>query len=117
MTKIRLMTLKNGIIILRSHSVESLVYLIGNKNDLEEKRQVQKHKAEELRQKYDFKFFIETSAKSGCNITELLDQIAIDIYEKKEEELEKKGTFTIKDKEYFGQENQEKTKRKKNACC
>ena len=105
--------------ILRSHSVESLVYLIGNKNDLEEeKRKVQKYEVEKIRELYNFNIFMETSAKSGSNITELLDQIAIDIYEKKEEELEKKGTFIIKNKENFGQENQEKTIRKKNkACC
>ena len=98
--------------ILRDQSLTSLVYLIGNKNDLEEKRQVQKHKAEELRQKYDFKFFIETSAKSGSNIKALLDQIAIEIYDKKGEENEKEEKFIIE----INEEEEIKIKRKKKCC-
>ena len=69
--------------ILRSKSTESLVYLIGNKYDLEEKEwQVKEEEAKELKSQYNFNYFLETSAKSGFNILNLLDKIAITIYEK-----------------------------------
>ena len=49
--------------------------LIGNKADLEDKRQVQKEEAESLSERIGCKYF-EGSAKTGENIFEALDEIA-----------------------------------------
>ena len=75
--------------ILRKRSKESLVYLIGNKCDLINERIIQKIKGEELKQLYNFNYFLETSAKSGFNIINLLDKLAITIYEKEQQKDEK----------------------------
>ena len=58
---------------------------------------------------------METSALSGCNINKLLDKIAIEIYEKDEEESEKQGSFIIKCKEDFW--DYIDNKKNKNRCC
>ncbi len=47
------------------------VFLIGNKNDLEEKRRVQFETAEKFKNDYNLDLFLETSAKSGFNAQEL----------------------------------------------
>lgn len=41
--------------------------MIGNKNDLENKRQIRKEEAEQLKNDLGINFYIETSAKSGFN--------------------------------------------------
>ena len=43
------------------------IFLIGNKADLEDKRGVQKSKAEELAKEHNIHLFLETSAKTGQN--------------------------------------------------
>lgn len=55
------------------------ILLIGNKLDLEIKRQVPKEKAIELSNKYNF-IFIETSALSGENIQISIDELINKIY-------------------------------------
>lgn len=47
--------------------------LIGNKSDLEEKRQVSKEEGERFAKEHDL-FFLETSAKTDNNV----DQVIID---------------------------------------
>ena len=97
--------------ILSHYNPDCLKYLIGNKNDLEKERQVQKEEGEKLKEDYDFKLFLETSAESGFNIKQLLKNIAVSIYqkEKKEEENMEKPQKTIKLK-------LEKNKKKKRKC-
>lgn len=43
------------------------IFLIGNKADLEDKRQVSKERAEEFCKSHQIKLFLETSAKTGLN--------------------------------------------------
>ena len=69
--------------ILEGHSLESIIFLIGNKSDLEKEREVKIEDAEKFKNNYDdIKMFFETSALNGNNIDKLLDNIAISIYEK-----------------------------------
>ena len=49
--------------------------LIGNKADLEEEREVSKEEGEQLAQMLECKYY-ETSAKTGQNVNEALDEIA-----------------------------------------
>ena len=108
--------------LLRQHSKAKFVYLIGNKSDLEENRQVETHEGESYKNEFNFNVFMETSAKSGLNIDNLLNRIAIDVYEStlKEEEIEEieknTGRISLK-KEDLGDEDNEQGKIKKRRCC
>ena len=69
----------NWLIDLRTNGDKDiLIILIGNKSDLEDKREVSKDEAETKAEQYNTAF-LETSAKSGDNITkgfmELIEQI------------------------------------------
>jgi len=64
------------------------IILVGNKSDLESKRQVKKEEAEELAKKWEIPFF-ETSALNGTNITESFTTLIKEIrkYEKPESDV------------------------------
>ena len=55
---------------------ECVYFLVGNKSDLEEKRQVSKEEAEEYLNTINGVFYMETSAATGENIKELFQKIA-----------------------------------------
>ena len=61
---------------------KSAIMLVGNKNDLNEERQVTFKEVEELSDKWNCKFH-ETSAKTGHNINETFFQIVREIRKKK----------------------------------
>ena len=48
-----------------------MLFLVGNKSDLEKERKVTKAMAREFQKENDIKYFIETSAKSGDNVNQL----------------------------------------------
>ena len=52
-----------------------IVYLVGNKSDMEEEREVQKEKGEQLAEKLGFPF-TESSAKNGINVNETFEDLA-----------------------------------------
>ena len=93
--------------------------LVGNKSDLEERREVQYEEGEKLAKDYGFVHFIETSAKTGENIKNLFIKAASVLYTKhiqykEAESVSSHSTFHTA----FG-ENFEinKLKRKKSKCC
>lgn len=57
------------------------VFMIGNKNDLEDKRQVKKEEAEQLKSDLGINFYIETSAKSGFNSQNVFIEATKCLYE------------------------------------
>ena len=69
---------------------ETKLYLIGNKLDLENERQVNTEDAEKFSSDNEFDFFIETSAKTGFNAEKVFIQAAKDLY-KKNIQCQKKG--------------------------
>jgi len=99
---------------LKQHSYESIIFLIGNKSNLEKEREVTITDVEAFKNKYDdIKIFLETSALNGSNIDKLIENIAISIYEKdkiEENQLDKalKKTITISKEDF--------TKKKKKFC-
>jgi len=105
--------------ILNEHSFGNTIFLIGNKSDLEEEREVTIEEGETFKNNYDnIKIFLETSALKGNNMDKLLDYIAISIYEKETNDENKldnatKGRITL-NKEDF---SKNKEKKKKKACC
>ena len=61
-----------------------LIVLVGNKCDLEDKRQVSYEEGKELADKNDFLFF-ESSAKDGTNVQEIFENSAKEIAKKIEQ--------------------------------
>ena len=67
------------------------IILIGNKFDLEDRRQVEKEMGENFCKENELSFFMETSAKSGHNVINLFNEAAKILYEKYKEIKEMKN--------------------------
>ena len=108
--------------LLKKYSHVKFIYLIGNKADLKN-RQVETIEGEQLKKENNFKLFMETSALSGLNINNLLNKIAIDVYEdikieeEKEEEIEKNNGRINLEKEDLGEDKRLKKKKGHKKCC
>ena len=99
--------------ILYNHCFDCIKFLIGNKNDLEEERQVQKEEGENLKNEYNISYFFEASSKNGLNIKFLLNNVAISLYEKFRIELSRIPDSISITKQDF----RRKTKGKRKKCC
>ncbi|XP_048363305.1 ras-related protein Rab-2A [Sphaerodactylus townsendi] len=74
----------------RQHSNSNMVImLIGNKSDLESRREVKKEEGEAFAQEHGL-IFMETSAKTACNVEEAFIDTAKEIFQKIQE-----GVFDI----------------------
>jgi len=98
------------------------IFLIGNKKDLEEKREVPIDKAKKFYEEHDIEIFMEASAKTGFNAQKIFIEAAKILYqENKKLELIKEKEKIMKNETYkLSQEddmdnNDEIKKRKK--CC
>ena len=96
-----------------------LIYLIGNKNDLEDKRQVTTEEGKQFADENNLKFY-ETSALNGNNIEEIFVNSATDLVTKLEngdfkDNFENTG---IKIYQYPNKEVEDiVTDNKKGGCC
>ena len=111
------------------------IFLVGNKKDLEEKREVPIDKAKTFYKEHNLNYFIETSAKTGFNVKKLLIRAANVLYEEsKKLELQMSINKSINEKKNnntnnnnnikLPQEddidvdlNDKTTERKRNKCC
>ena len=82
--------------------------LVGNKVDLESKREVSKEEGEQLAEALQCKYY-EISAKTGLNINEVIDEIARISYLKWKKDPEKRNSIRISSIDFNGKE-------KKNCC-
>ena len=89
-------------------------FLVGNKIDLDESREVQKEEGQNFADVYNFNKFVETSAKSGFNAQNIFIEAAKVLYDEylkyqkdKENEDDNEITINIKNE----------PKRKKGRCC
>jgi len=110
--------LENWYNMLKNNSNGGIIFLIGNKNDLEEKeREVKIEEGEKFKNNYDdIKMFFEASALKGNNMDKLLENISISIYEKNkieenEEDKAIRKTITL-NKEDFTKNGEEEGKGK-----
>ncbi len=91
------------------------IFLIGNKSDLEELREIDKETAEKYKKEYGLDYFIETSAKTGINVQEIFIHAARELYKEYNEYKKEK-----KKKEELGHtklnENNAKIQNKKGCC-
>ena len=59
---------------------EIKIFLIGNKTDLEDQRQITKEEAVKFGEDHSFNFFLETSAKTGFNAQNIFIRAAEELY-------------------------------------
>eukprot|EP01083_Nonionella_stella_P121517 365157_1 len=93
-------------------SDDVVVYVIGTKNDLEEKRVVSYEEGQQLCKAENCEFY-EVSAKTGRNIPQLFNAIAVhllDIEQQKEDKKEEIHNIILS-------ASNEHTKKKKKKCC
>ena len=72
-----------------SCSPEVLMFLTGNKSDLEAEREVTEVEAQRFKKENDLLYFTETSAKSGDNVDRLFIDVAKFIFQKYKDRLHK----------------------------
>ena len=99
--------------ILNQYSFECIKYLIGNKSDLEDSRVVSEEEGEALKDNYGFDLFLEISAKTGFNITNLINKIAISIYQKEKKLEEENELISNGNRISLNNELDKKSKKKK----
>ena len=92
-----------------------LIYLIGNKCDLEDKRQVTEEEGREFAEENNLVFF-ETSALNGNNIEEIFTQSATELVNKLEAG-ELKDDFNNSGIKIIKSNKEQQTKDKKGGCC
>ena len=97
---------------------DTLFFLVGNKADLNDTRQVNTEEGEKMKEDEKYGYFIETSAKDGYNIQNLFYKGCIQLYE---QYLESKKTGNM-DREDFQKRktlklSKNKTTIEKKKCC
>ena len=94
------------------------IILIGNKNDLNDKRVIQFEKGKKFSKDYNFDLFFETSAKNGFNVKNVFIDAAKILYLEYMEYVNIK-TNLIKEKKIVihKKENGNEDERNKKKCC
>ena len=109
------------------------IFLIGNKNDLEEFRIISKLEGENLCKKLGFEYFIETSAKTGINAKEIFVKCGMVLYKDFLKYYKNERNFSMSSKStYINSKNKSKNEtsiikklnngkkkkgKKNNKCC
>ena len=102
------------------------IFLIGNKADLEDKRQVTRENGEKFFHEHKLSFFTETSAKTGFNVQNVFIEVAKELYRSHEEiknRVSRPGSMTAvaytpeipSTLSVEGSEEEQKKRKKK--CC
>lgn len=105
-----------------NNSPDTKLILVGNKSDLENKRQVEYNEGKKFAKDFQFIDFFETSAKTGENIHNMFIRAANVLYEEhiKYKDYESDTSFTTF-RPAYGQAlkkgNPKKTKKNTNKCC
>ena len=99
------------------------VFLIGNKKDLEEKREVSSTKGKQFYKDHNLNMFLETSAKTGFNSQKVFVEAANILYEESLKYAENLNNHKIKEDTdnlhlgYDGNINLDVDNRNKKGCC
>ena len=96
------------------------IVLIGNKKDLEDKRQVSYEEAKKFKDENQLFYFEETSAKTGVNVKKVFGECARILYEDYFKYINKAKNFN---KEFYGSHDKapkklnKVSKKRKKGCC
>ncbi len=108
---------------------EIKIFLIGNKTDLENERQISKEEAQRFSSDHIFNYFIETSAKTGFNAQSVFIRAAKELYITHldyKDRASRVGSITpatdsfqqdINMNNNFMLDDEEEKPRKKKGCC
>ena len=91
------------------------IILIGNKNDLNDKRQIEFEKGNQFAKDYNFDLFFETSAKSGFNVQNILIDAAKILYLEYMNYVNFKSNISDKNNIVIVKKNNEDQRKK--MCC
>ena len=91
------------------------IILIGNKNDLNDKRQIEFEKGNQFAKDYNFDLFFETSAKSGLNVQNVLIDAAKILYLEYMNYVNFKSNISDKNNIVIVKKNNEDQRKK--MCC
>ena len=92
-----------------------VIYLVGNKIDLKDQRQITKEEAEDFAKKENIKY-IETSAVKNLKVTEVFTSLLNNIYQIKTED-DKSKLFLKNTNPIELQKNHNLYKNPENSCC
>ena len=88
------------------------IILVGNKNDLSNKRAVKEDEVQKLIKEYDIDYYIETSAKTGENVEKLFVEASkilykeyMDITKNQKKKNKKEQTINIQDLDIGNEES------------
>ena len=95
---------------------DMMIILIGNKSDLEEKRQVSKEQAQTKAEQYNIAF-LETSAKSGDNINKAFTELVEQVYNVNMNNSQSDSLIGINNEDGVNLVNKDEEKSKKKGCC
>ena len=103
------------------------IFIIGNKADLEDKREVTKEAGEKFFHDHKLSFFTETSAKTGFNVQNVFIEVAKELYKQHEEiknRVSRPGSMTavaytpeIPSNVILETEEEDTQKKRKKKCC
>ena len=103
------------------------IFIIGNKADLEDKREVTKEAGEKFFHEHKLSFFTETSAKTGFNVQNVFIEVAKELYKQHEEiknRVSRPGSMTavaytpeIPSNVILETEEEDTQKKRKKKCC
>lgn len=104
----------------KSSRPETLIFLVANKADLVDDREVSVEEGMKAKEEQDFGFFIETSAKDGLNIQNLFLEGAVQLYEqfvnnKDGDEPEREDFTKNRGASVLSKQSHKETK--KHGCC
>ena len=94
---------------------KSVIYLVGNKIDLADKREVTKEEAENFAKKENIKY-IETSAVKNMNVTDVFTSLINNIYQVKKAD-DRNELFLYNTTPIELQRNHHFNKNNENPCC
>ena len=95
---------------------DMMIVLIGNKSDLEEKREVSKEQAQEKAEQYNIAF-LETSAKSGDNINKAFTELVEQVYNANISRAQSDGQIGVNNGDGVNLVNKDEAKTTKKGCC
>jgi Ras-related protein Rab-11A len=107
-------------------SAETIVFIVGNKLDLEEFRKVSKEEGEKYVKDNEFKFFTETSAKDRKYVKEMFHRGLVELYElnniykknREDDDEEERIDFTKRrDTFKLNKKKNDYEKNNSNSCC